>query len=111
MTITSVMGTALTRTVRLSEAEKGPLLLAPTEMSGRIDESISRQPLPNRPEVMSIDWLHLESPILEYIQTTAGLDSEPPQVLEENLARYCRENSVGDRWTLSVRDLLGVASA
>lgn len=111
MTITSVMGTALTRTVRLGEAEKGPLLLVPTEMSDRIDESIPRRPLPKRPEVTSVDWVHMESPLLEFIQATAGLDSEPPRVLEENLTRYCGENSVGDRWRSSVRELLGVASA
>ena len=69
MTITSVMGTALTRTVRLSEAEKGPLLLAPTEMfKTRIDDSLPRQPLPDRPDVMWIDWLHLESPVLDFIR-------------------------------------------
>lgn len=108
MTITSVMGTALTRTVQLGESATGPLLLVHTEKASRVDGSIPRQPLPAKPDVTSIDWVHMESPLLEFIQTTAGLDSPSPAAIEEGLARYCDENQVGDGWKANVHDLFGV---
>jgi hypothetical protein len=112
MTFTSVMGTALTRTVGLSEKGKphssGPLLLASAGSASRIDRSVPRQPIPRCPAVVSIDWVHMESAFLDSLQTGGCLNRPSPSELEHGLARYCDENRVRPKWKANVRDLLGV---
>jgi len=59
--------------------------------------------------LMSIDWVHAESPHLDEIQDEASLTSPSPAELEAILREYCRTQSVPDEWRESVVSLLGVA--
>lgn len=114
MTITSVMGTALTRTVGLAEAGKpsssGPLLLVSVGNASRVDASIPRVPIPGNHDVVSIDWVRAKSDILQWIQTVANLGSPTAKELEDGLAQYCAENdeALSPDWKANVHRLLGV---
>lgn len=106
MTITPVMGSALVRAVRADKAApSGPLLNTKTSRE-RLGPSVPVT------EVMgssySIDWVHMESPLLSTVQKCASLDSPNPSKLEAMLRDYCRSQPVSDEWQDSVHGLLGV---
>jgi hypothetical protein len=112
MTITTVMGTALTRAVALAEAGKpcssGPLLLIESDKCGRLGSSVPRQAVPGCPEIASIDWVHMRSPLLAAVQDAAALNNPSPPELEADLSRYCDENQVASKWRANVYELLNV---
>ena len=112
MTITSVMGSALTRSVGLAEegkpASSGPLLITRKATSPRIDPSIPRRSIPKTPGLLSIDWVHMESELLAWLQRTADLNRPSSTDLEVALAQYCADNHVTPEWKSNVHNLLGV---
>lgn len=110
MTLTTVMGTALTRGVRLAEAGTGPLLLVGAELVSRFSEARPWQSISNHPPAASLDWIHLDSDIVRSIQEKAGLDSPTAPEVEAALSRYCAENELKSSWTANVREYLGVSA-
>ena len=109
MTLTPVMGTALIRAVGADKsAPRGPLLLIPRDKSSRLGPGMPLTSVPGT-TLMSIDWVHAESPHLDEIQDEASLTSPSPAELEAILREYCRTQSVPDEWRESVVSLLGVA--
>lgn len=108
MTITPVMGTALIRAFKIHKvAPRGPLLIIDASRSDRLGADIPRTPSTNH-ELVSIDWVHMDSELLARIQQTSRLKSETPRSLEDSLRRYCQEQPVPNDWHENVYDLLNV---
>jgi hypothetical protein len=108
MTITTVMGTALTRAVRLADAGTGPILLAGAGLVPRFDQARPWRPIPDNASAASLDWVHVDSDLVRSIQAKADLDSPSASELEDGLALYCAKNELKPEWKANVRDLLGV---
>jgi hypothetical protein len=113
MTITPVMGTALTHAVGLSEkgkpASSGPLLILSSDDDSRVDLSLPRQAILST-GLLAIDWVHAKSDLLAWVQSTAMLDRPSAGELEAALAEYCTANPVTAPWAANVHNLLGVPS-
>lgn len=111
MTITTVMGTALTEAVHLSGRGKpdssGPLLLIRTEDDPRVDPAIPRATIPDT-NLSAVDWVHAKSELIESIQTRSELCQPSAAELEAGLADYCRENSLSKIWMANVRAFLHI---
>jgi len=111
MTVTPVMGTALTHSVGLAQegkpASSGPLLIMGADNCSRLDPSTPQTRIPET-ALVSIDWVHMESELLASVQRTAGLASPSAAKLETTLADYCASNRVTPQWRLNVQRLLGV---
>ena len=107
MTITTVMGTALTGAVKLAE-EHQVLSSVRAELVDRFNEVGPWLPVPGNPRVASLDWVHLISESVRSIQATADLASPSPRQLEDGLASYCTNNDLKVEWKAGVRDILGV---
>ena len=106
MTIFPTMGTALIRSVLVDKiAPRGPLLTMDSSKRERLGPSI---PCLAQPELISVDWVHMESANLEAVQQRASLSSPSPIDLEMLLQRYCAEQAVSDDWVENVYGLLGV---
>lgn len=109
MTINPVMGTALIRAVGVDKrAPRGPLLTIEASRAHRLGSAISRMPIGSG-NLVSIDWIHGNPPLLSDIQQNAGLSSPTSTELESMLTDYCLEQSVPDDWRQNVHSLLGVA--
>lgn len=108
MTITPVMGTALIRAVSLDKrAPRGPLLTMHASKRARLGSSVPYVPIPDT-ELISIDWVHMRSELLSWLQQRASLRSPTPSILEATLHKYCQENPVHDEWRANVYKLLKV---
>ena len=113
MTITPVTRTALTHAVGLSEKGKpacsGPLLVLSSDDDSRVDPSLPRQAIAST-GLLAIDWVHAESDLLAWVQSTAMLDRPSAGELEAALAEYCTANPVSAPWAANAHNLLGVPS-
>lgn len=108
MTISPVMGTALIRAVGVDKvAPRGPLLTIHSSKNARLGSSVPTEPIPNT-ELVSIDWVHMQSDLLTSLQNQASLNSPLSTELEALLDNYCREHSVPNDWRSSVHELLRV---
>jgi hypothetical protein len=111
MTINPVMGTALTRAVGVHKvAPRGPLLAIHSSKASRLGASVSRMPIPDA-ELMSIDWVHMQSDLLTSLQQRARLNSPSPADLEASLDRYCQQHDLPPEWKANVREFLRVPHA
>ena len=109
MTIFPVMGTALIRAVSVSKGSptKGPLVILQSSKAPRLSSSIPVVRVPGC-DLLSVDWVHMESPELERLQQTAGLDHPPTAALERTLRDYCQRYPVPQEWRDNVETLLRV---
>jgi hypothetical protein len=108
MTISPVMGTALIRAIGVDkEAPSGPLLAIQSSKSSRLGNSVPQVPIPGT-DLVSIDWVHMRSDLLDSLQQKASLNSPSPAELEASLDRYCREHCVPNQWRSNVYKLLHV---
>lgn len=106
MTVIPVMGTALIRAVSLNKnAPKGPLLLVESSKKERLGQIVPYQPIPDS-KLLSIDWVHMNSPLLSMIQKSSPLASPAPTILEERLATYCEREDVPSAWRANVNEFL-----
>jgi hypothetical protein len=91
MTIISVMGTALTKAHKLSNTQKGAVLI--------LDENLAKLDLPEGVKVKDssgccIDWISSNLPMSEQIAHTAGLATDNPQALIEKLNSHCKQEPI-----------------
>lgn len=108
MTISTVMGTALIRAAHVDKvAPRGPLLTVHSSKSSRLGASVPQLPIPGT-ELVSIDWVHMRSSLLDSLQRQASLNSPTADYLEASLDRYCREHNVPDDWRSNVYGFLRV---
>jgi hypothetical protein len=108
MTINPVIGTALIRAVGVDKvAPRGPLMVVHSSKATRLGPTIPQAPIPNS-ELLSIDWVHMQSPLLSAVQQRAGLSAPTPDSLETTLRRYSQERKVPTDWRESVHDLLHI---
>lgn len=111
MTIGPVMGTALIRAVNVDKrGPRGPLLLAESSKRDRIGAAAIYRSVENN--LISIDWVHLDSSLVREIQSRGQLTAPSPVELEQMIGRYLRDQqALSDEWRASVKDLLGVLPA
>jgi hypothetical protein len=108
MTINPVMGNALIRTVSVAKAApRGPLLVARRRHAERFGTDVTTAPLAD-PELVSIDWVHMTSPLLSHYQATGGLLAPTASELEARLNAYCEEHRLPEEWAANARSLLGL---
>lgn len=108
MTIVPVMGTALIRAVGIDKkAPKGPLLTVHSSMASRMGAAVPWEAIPGT-DLVSIDWVHMQSELLSRLQQIGTLKAPPSDVLEKFLASYCNEHAVREEWRASVHRLLHV---
>ena len=109
MTIISVMGTALTKAHKLSNTQKGAVLI--------LDENLAKLGLPNGVEMKGssgccIDWVSIILPMSEQIAHTAGLAIDNPQKLIEKLDSYYKqEPTPEDSWIEATRVMIAEGKA
>jgi hypothetical protein len=108
MTINPVIGTALIRAVGVDKvAPRGPLMVIHSSKASRLGSSIAQAAIPGS-ELVSIDWMHTQSDLLESIQKRSGLSAPTPDALESSLRWYSQEHNVPMDWRESIHELLQV---
>ncbi|MDP1771534.1 MAG: hypothetical protein Q8L15_04560 [Methylobacter sp.] len=88
MTIISVMGTALTKAHKLSDTQKGAVLI--------LDDNLAKLGLPEGVELNGdagncINWVSSNLPLSDHIAKKSGLETANPQMLIEKLNLYCEQ--------------------
>lgn len=110
MTIFPVMGTALINSYKLAEkSPKGPLLLLEKSMSDRIPPEIAFRGIQGYDNLISVDWVHMDTQLLRKIQSCAGLHAPGAEYLEKILHNYCADHGLTGEWVINMRTLLDVA--
>ncbi len=108
MTINPIMGTALIRAVALDKTgPKGPLLLMDSSKVERLTSSFPYQSVSDS-NVISIDWVHMESDLLSHLQRQAKLLAPTQNQLEMGLAIYCNDHKVKEDWRSNVQTHLNI---
>jgi hypothetical protein len=109
MTVFPVMGTGLIRSVGVSKSgPRGPLLLLDPIFRTRPPENVPIQ-LTNKNDdaLLSVDWVHIEHPLVDRIQAEAKLPMIPPADMETRLIEYCRQYP-NVNWVSSVKRFLQI---
>jgi hypothetical protein len=111
MTISPVMGTALTRAVYVDKkAKPGPLLLADPSKKERLGSAVPYRKIPRRDcqekHLLSIDWVHMNSELLCEVQARAQLQCLAAADLQRRLKEHCEHGGVPDDWRKSVYEFL-----
>lgn len=103
MTISTVMGTAFIRAYRVnSDSPSGPLLTISDMHRNRIPSEILVERTKDRKgrEILSIDWIRVDTKSLQRIQKASGLSIPTPSALMRAINKYCLDNkSIGQKWT------------
>lgn len=110
MTISPVMGTGLIRGVSIDKkGPPGPLLLTEPSNEDRLGSANLYRFIPRRDDetkcLLSIDWIHMSSPLLSEIQQQAQLRVPSPTELERKLRERCESGGVPPEWRRSVDQL------
>jgi hypothetical protein len=110
MTIFPVMGSALIRAVKIGrDSPRGPLLIIEAQKKNRIPKNFSIQFLKGRKyNLLSIDWVHMDSDLLRHVKGSANLNSPPIARIEQLLTKYFIEYNVPKDWKQNVHKLLNV---
>lgn len=108
MTVFPVMGTALIRAVRVADREpSGSLILLPDAYRERLSESLLRTTR-QAEDMLCVDWVHADIPLVGEIQQTAELRRPTPGALESALRTYCTRDDVPVHWRESTLTLLSI---
>jgi len=108
MLITSVMGTALIRSVKIAESPccpKGPMLIIEKTKINKIPECIPFKPI-NDKDLIAIDWVHMKSRLLSEIQQKSSLEAPSPQEIENSLGTYTKNHKLTDKWRSDIENYL-----
>lgn len=109
MNASPVMGTALVRPMILERtAPRGPLLWIRQSRAGRLGPGITVRSSVEAPGLGAIDWVHLQSPLLDKLRNAAGLRHEPIDRLEQRLGEFCLATPLPDDWISNVQTLLRI---
>lgn len=109
MTLFPVMGTALIHVNKVAkESPSGPLLTIEKSKTKRIAPHIPTCPIKGK-DIVSIDWVHMDTEYLSEIQECAQLRAPSPGELETILANYCSRYELPFSWTSSISLYLGVS--
>jgi hypothetical protein len=110
MTIFPVMGTALIRSVALAKASpRGPLVTIEHSKAGRIPPHVPVRPIDGK-DLLSVDWVHMNTELLKHIQSCARLSISSPEKLEAMLVAYCGRYQLPKDWVENTKNLLGVGN-
>ena len=110
MTIFPVMGTALIRSFKLAKKSlSGPLLILEKSKSSRIPPHIQVQEIKDH-DLLSIDWVHFNTPLLKQIQSRAKLSMPDKEHLEKFITKYCIEHPLPRDWINNTKKYLNITS-
>lgn len=108
MTLFPVMGTALIRAAAVAKTSpRGPLLTIESSKAERLSNEIPTREIPES-NLLSIDWLHMDTILLSRIEASAQLEPTSIPVREEKLSRYCTEHTLPRDWNINVGRYLAV---
>lgn len=102
-----VMGSALIRAVGVTKKASGALLIADNANRNRLPAGVSVCELPS--DVISIDWLHADLPLVTAIKTKASLSAPSVADLEASLREYCTSQHLCPCWKSNTLTSLGLA--
>ena len=110
MSIFPVMGTALIRSVQVAnDSPCGPLLTIEASKKDRIPPMIQTKPIIGKKyDLLSIDWVHAESELLQKIKHKADLNQTSTEILESILKKYCEEHDLPLEWKANSYFLLNL---
>ncbi len=111
MTVFPVMGTALIRAIKIAnDSPRGPLLIVEASKNERIPANIPVKNVEGKKyKLLSIDWVHMESDLLQSLQQKASLYSPSNKTIENMLIRYCEEYCLPSDWKKNVNNLLSIS--
>jgi hypothetical protein len=93
MTLTSVMGMGLIRSFKANNSgPRGPLLLLDPRFRTRLSENVPTQLTDKSDDApLSVDWIHINLPLVQWIQSKASLSPISPAEIEKRLIKYCQQ--------------------
>jgi len=106
MSIFPVMGTAIINSVRVvASSPSGPLLSLENNKSTRIPSHI---PFINVPDTktISVNWIDMETCLLQEIQRKSQLKAPSRQKLKKTLFDYCNNNKLPKDWISNTKSYL-----
>jgi hypothetical protein len=109
MTLFPVMGTALIDAIGVAKrSPSGALLTVARSNRRRLPiECVVREP--NARDIVSIDWVHSDLPLVAHLQNTAGLSRPSPGAIRETIMRYSDQLGPSEQWVANTLSLLGLA--
>jgi hypothetical protein len=109
MTLFPVMGTGLIRSFGVNNSKpRGPLLLLDPRFRNRLPENVPIQDADKNDDgVLSVDWVHIDHPLVHTIQLEGKLPKIAPADIEARLAAYCRQYP-NVKWGSSVKRFLHI---
>ncbi|GGO77390.1 hypothetical protein GCM10011348_06810 [Marinobacterium nitratireducens] len=104
-----VTGTALIRPLIIDRtAPPGPILWLRQSRTSRLGPSFTVRSVETEPGLAAIDWIHLNSPLLDKLSGDAGLQQSTAEELERKLDAFCTASPLPEAWITSVRSLLRI---
>jgi hypothetical protein len=109
MTLTSVMGMGLIRSFKVNNSgPRGPLLLLDPRFRTRLPENVPTQLTDKNDDApLSVDWVHIDLPLVHWIQAKANLSPISPAEIEKKLTKYCRQYPQVE-WVSSIERFLQI---
>ena len=108
MTLFPVMGTALIRAVGIAKrGPRGPLLLIRDADKGRVTLPDGMVAIPGT-DLVSVDWVHSEPPLVSNLQKAAGLRTPTPEQLATKFHKYCRDTNPPTEWVGNAMRFLSI---
>lgn len=110
MTLFPVMGTALIDAVSVvKRSPSGSLLTLSYGNKSRLPSDCHIVDLPDA-EIISVDWVHSQTPLVDELQRCAGLKRPSPIAIEEAFHQYCLNHKPPEKWVRWTRQLLNLRS-
>jgi hypothetical protein len=109
MTLFPVMGMGLIRAFGVSKSNPpGPLLLLDSAFLSRLPDDVpTLMTGANDGAPLSVDWIHIQLPLADWIQSQAQLPPIASHEIETKLIAYCKKFHL-PKWATSVRQFLQI---
>ena len=111
MTLSSVMGTAFIRAYQLhKKIPSGPFLIMSECHRSRVPPTLSVKTVQGN--ILSINWIESQTPLLTKIQDQAGLPNPRPCELMQKIQDHCTQYPhIGKKWNTQLCDFLNLNTA
>lgn len=100
MTLQPVLGDGIINAVGLDKSVelKGSLVTISVNARDRLSAGFIDRPIESKPDILALDWLHSESPLIEEIVRTSGHGGAGPAELQDQLRAYVARHGLSEPW-------------